>query len=186
MGDVTDVTIDTVTTDFHTNEPGNGRTVGVCIAFDRGTNGVTVRNVSCKNTWRGVVVMVGTTLPYMSPKLSGIGVRNIYVSNLTFEGDFGTGFTNELSTDPITNVTWDGVTILKGGAAEGNRCYNRCACVSRWYTVCQSSDWKQPFENVRFRNFRGALGDMPAPGWGCAANQTKCDIEFEGWAPTIP
>ncbi|KAF2116615.1 pectin lyase fold/virulence factor [Lophiotrema nucula] len=191
MGDVSNVTIADIQMEFHTQgniNPGsdkNDRTIGVCVAFDRGTKGITVKNLECRNAWRGVVVMFGTTLSGSIPKLTGAGVSDILVTNLTYSGDFGTGYTNDLSADYLSNITWDGVNILSGGAAVGDRCYLRCHCYTGWYRSCAAGDSTSRLDKIRFRNFRGVLGEKPAPGWGCAANQTECDIQFDGWTPTI-
>ncbi|KAF2462953.1 pectin lyase-like protein, partial [Lindgomyces ingoldianus] len=59
LGDVSEVTIDSVAMDFRARSQ-TPNTIGVCVAFDRGTNGITVKNVTCKGAWGGVLVMVGT------------------------------------------------------------------------------------------------------------------------------
>ena len=67
MGDVTDVLVDTVSMDFRARgskrggPPGGG--IGVCAAFDKGTNGVTVRNIWCR-AWAGAAVMVGLPITH--------------------------------------------------------------------------------------------------------------------------
>ncbi|KAF2800718.1 glycoside hydrolase family 28 protein [Melanomma pulvis-pyrius CBS 109.77] len=197
MGDVSNVVIDTVSMNFLARGPKRGGPpgggIGVCAAFDKGTNGVTVKNILCQKSWGGVGVMVGTSSQSAlyendgrpnTPQVSnGRGVSNIHVSNLTFDGGWATGYMNMLELEPerISNITWDGVTVLGGDAAVGDRCYLRCHCQTGHYAQCAKSDWKVAFENIRFENFKGAIGSRPGAGWGCATNQTLCDIQFNGW-----
>jgi galacturan 1,4-alpha-galacturonidase len=203
MGDVSDVSINDVTMDFRARTgtaPGGppGGPVGICAGFEQGSTRISVRNMACVKAWGGALVMVGSSdnsgvyenamRPNKVPLSTGRGVSDLRVSNLTFDGNWATGFKNALMTsppEPITNVTWENVNVLSGDAAVGDRCYLRCHCITTWVYTCEASDWIEPFSNIRFEYFVGKLGQKPGPGWGCAQNQTLCDIAFEGWTPTI-
>lgn len=191
LGDVSDVTIDNVYMHFRprSNNGIYSNIVGACVVMDSGTRRIFVKDMFCKGTWGGVIVMIGSMSAAVGPPgynltttLTGTGVSDVLVQNLTVESTLGTGYRLAITDQKISNVTWDGVNVLSGTAIDGERCYQRSHSTTIWWMYCVQAGWKAAFENIRFKNFRGpTVGKAPAPGWGCAANQTLCDIKFEGW-----
>ncbi|KAF2740072.1 pectin lyase-like protein [Polyplosphaeria fusca] len=206
LADVSDVVIDTVNmnvgTDSNLETPHSTWPVGVCASFDRGTSNVLVANFVCTHAWRGVVSMQGNAATVNTfPQVTGKDVRDVYVRNLTFDGataaysGVAAGYTSSLEKrldGSLHNVTWDGVTVVEGGALDGPRCNQGCteagcwglcgccSCTENYAEYCTASDGKSLYSGVTFKDFKGNL-TTPANGWGCRGTQTGCDIRYEGW-----
>jgi hypothetical protein len=136
VADARNVTISDVTMDFRCakdrrgGESGGG--IGVCVAIDRGTSNITVKNVNCTRAIAGVAVMIGTSDfgALFNPTRdipTGHDVQDVLVQNLTYGGGIGgwaTGWTNaiEFRNETMRNVVWDGVEVQSGTAALAGKC----------------------------------------------------------------
>jgi galacturan 1,4-alpha-galacturonidase len=200
IADATNVNIDSITMDFRSSGPVRGGTpgggIGVCTAIDRGTKDITMKNIDCARAIIGVAVMIGTSDASAldenngRPRPTGHDVQNIYIKNMTYGSGingWATGWKNSIDfrDNKMVNVTWEDVTIQSGTPVMQDDCYLRCHCVTTHHIQCEEWGWIPSFEEVRFKNFQGAVGTVPSPGSGCAANQTMCDIKFEGWGSSL-
>ena len=197
LGGVSDVFINNVQMNFTASNP--KARVGVCIAIDRGTHGVSVTNVNCYNAKEGAVIMLEQFMNgpgiggYRYERVTGSGISDVTIRNFTFEGDVAAGWKNEIADDKIRNVTWDDVHIVSGQAVMANECFLRCGCSDEFSHACFARQdgregsspgvvgkWPQ-YSNVVFSNFKGNPGTPPANGWGCPPNATVCSISFQNW-----
>ncbi|KAF2875588.1 pectin lyase fold/virulence factor [Massariosphaeria phaeospora] len=170
MREVRDVDIDNVTMDFRSTAP-----VGICIAFDKNTSNVRVRNSSCRG-WGGALVMFGTIFPELR---SNGTASNITVSDFTFDGTMAAGMKSWWAPPYATfvrDVVWDGVTVKSGTPAGVDACYASMRS-TRYYPQCVEQ--VETHVEVWFRNFRGKVGSPP--DWGIVNKHSSIKGYFENW-----
>jgi len=197
LGGVSNVSINNVDMRFTSINP--AMRVGICVAMDHGTHGVSVTNVNCYNAREGAMIMLNqfTNTPgiqgYRRGTAVGSGVSDVLIRNFTFEGEIAAGWKNQIVDDKISNVTWDGVQVVAGRAVTADECFLRCGCSDEFVHACTErangrttympeviGKWPQ-YSNVVFSNFKGNAGTPPADGWGCPPNATICSISFQNW-----
>ncbi|KAL3422650.1 extracellular exo-polygalacturonase [Phlyctema vagabunda] len=154
-----------------------------CIAFKPGADGVTVTGITCTGSHGLSVGSLG----------GGAGavdvVRNVYVSAATminstkavgiklYPGGSAHG------TASVSNVTWDGVTVVNCDyAAQIQSCYGEDAA------YCTSSPSTAAVSGVYFKNFQGTTSAKYAPtvaNLNCPP-EGSCDVHFSSWSVKPP
>ncbi|KAL1604982.1 hypothetical protein SLS60_004523 [Paraconiothyrium brasiliense] len=182
MGAVTNVSISNVDIDFRAGQ--NDRPVGTCLSFDHATDGVEVRNVTCRRAFMGAQIQFDTMLnsapSSATANLTGFA-QNILVSNFTFAGDHATGVESwwTLSKKVIRNVIWEWVTVEEGTAADFDPCYASQRS-TQYYPNCLKQVSYDA--EVVFRHYRGKVGTPPSdPNWGEVNGLMEVKSVFEDW-----
>jgi galacturan 1,4-alpha-galacturonidase len=178
VGNVTDVSISSIDIKYTPRATHRGRYLGACVAFDHGTRNVLAKDISCIGAWGGVLVM-GNTI-YSSISRNTDPIQNIYVKNITVDGVYATGFVSSWSDVPVSNVTWDGVTVIHGVPADDHSCYLRLHYSTPWAPQCQAGV-KNQWTNIWFKNFNGRLTGIPGSNWGYMNNMSIVEAHFETW-----
>jgi len=132
--------------------------IGACVALDYGAHDVEVRDINCKGTFTGVLVILGAignnTLP-AEDRLDT--VSGVYVTGLTFEGQWAAGILSGGANATLRNITWDGVTVVNGTPVVANLCYpRRVTTQTSWAYLC-SQQVGASVKDVLFKRFRGKL-----------------------------
>lgn len=181
LGEVTDVKISKVDMSFK-SRPNHGGTVGICIALDIGTHNVVARDVTCKGAWGGALVTLDSIGNIqVSPAELSDTISNIFISNLTFDGDSATGFKSGWHDSTMKNITWDGVTIINGNPASEGLCWLKSHSSTPYYPECRRR-MAAKVTDIGFKRFRGKLDtNPPATGWGYINNLTVTEYHFEDW-----
>ena len=156
--------------------------VGICIPIDIGTHDVEIRNVTCKGAWGGALIALGTIGNLVATSAESVDtVSNINVSNLTFDGAVATGFKSGWMNSTMTNITWDGVTVINGDAASASLCWMRTHSFTAYYPLCVQQ-LVSKVTDVWFKRFRGKVGGVPSGGeWNGVNNMTVTEYHFEDW-----
>lgn len=182
MGAVKNVSISNVDIDFRAKQDRNERPVGTCIAFDHGTDGVEVRNVTCRRAFMGAQILFNT-ISNSAPNTRDINgtVSNVLVSNFTFAGSLATGVESwwTLSKKVIRNVVWEWVTVEEGTPASFDPCWASARSTSYWPMCMQQVSYDA---ELMFRHYRGKVGSPPTdPNWGEVNALMDVKAVFEDW-----
>jgi hypothetical protein len=187
IGNSTNVTISSINMTFRPRQGHNGP-LGFCIPFDSGSTNISVKDISCRGAIGGVVINLGTIRPYIPYN----PVKNVLIQNLFFDGGVPiyhssyvpTGFLNEwLGTlVPISDVTWDNVTVLNTSQAiVVHNCYQKIRGMTGYPAYC-AQVVRSNITNAWFKNYRGSISVKPptdlATGWN---NMSYIDLHFENW-----
>ncbi|KAF2878501.1 pectin lyase fold/virulence factor [Massariosphaeria phaeospora] len=180
--DTTNVAISNVDMNVKVRQAHAPGTAGICVAIDVLTHNVTVRNMTCTGAFGGALITLGIAgNTRLTPEQEANTVSNIYVSDLTFDGQVATGFLSLGVNSAMTNITWDGVTVLKGTPAEGFLCYLKCRCFTSYVPNCDRQ-LSSTVTGIWFKRFRGRLPAMPTDlGAEGSTPHTVREYHFEDW-----
>jgi hypothetical protein len=183
MGAVRNVSIADVDIDFRaTVRDAVQAPVGSCVSFDHGTDGVEVRNVTCRRAFMGAQIQfdtMGNSAPTGAVDVAT--VQNVLVSNFTFECSYATGVESwfTLSKKVIRNAVWEWVTVEEGTPAEFDACYASQRS-TQYYPQCVAHASYDA--EVVFRHYRGKVGSPPTgPNWGEVNGLMDVKPVFEDW-----
>lgn len=181
MGAVGNVSITNVDIDFRAQQA-SSRHVGTCVSFDHGTDGVEVRNVSCRRAFMGAQIQFDTIGAFAPTAANATAVvQNVLVSNFTFAGSHATGVQSwfNLSKKVIRNAVWEWITVEEGTPAEFDPCYSSQRS-TLYYPQCLK--YATYNAEVAFRHYRGKVGSPPTgENWGEVNGLMDVRPAFEDW-----